>query len=256
MRASYPLRVDPPMSGTFDARCDDLAGVLTDLARSVAVDAEAAGRRVTAAAGRVVPGCDHAAVSLLHGDAGPLVGLAASTEVARRVDAFLWRTRQGPGLAAAFGRASCRAVDLTAERRWPAFAQATVRLTPVRSVLAIRLPGEGAAALGALSLYADRPGAFDDAAELVAGALAGHAALAVTAARQRERIENLDRALRSNREIGMAIGVLMARCGLDRDEAFAALREVSQRRNVKLRGVADHVTRTGELPGPAAQLCG
>jgi len=40
----------------------------------------------------------------------------------------------------------------------------------------------------------------------------------------------------------------MERFGLPPDQAFAVLRRVSQRRNVKLNCVAEELVRTGETP--------
>jgi hypothetical protein len=61
------------------------------------------------------------------------------------------------------------------------------------------------------------------------------------------RAANLDKALASNRWIGMAIGILMARHGLTEDQAFAALRRQSSRGNVRLLTLAERVLYAGEL---------
>lgn len=61
------------------------------------------------------------------------------------------------------------------------------------------------------------------------------------------RIANLERALASNRRIGMALGVLMARRGLTEEQAFELLRQQSSLRNVKLVSIADEVVYTGDL---------
>ena len=73
---------------------------------------------------------------------------------------------------------------------------------------------------------------------------AAHAELASA----RAQIEHLSRALESNRRIGMAIGIVMARHGLTPDEAFGALRMASQRSHRKLRDIAEDVVFTGEIP--------
>lgn len=59
---------------------------------------------------------------------------------------------------------------------------------------------------------------------------------------------NLQRALASNRQIGVAMGVLMAGGKLTEEQAFDRMREVSQRRNRKLRDIADEIVLTGALP--------
>jgi AmiR/NasT family two-component response regulator len=62
-------------------------------------------------------------------------------------------------------------------------------------------------------------------------------------------LEHLRAALVSARRIGAAIGILMGQQHLSDDDAFARLSETSQRANLKLRDVADHVRRTGTLDG-------
>jgi len=61
------------------------------------------------------------------------------------------------------------------------------------------------------------------------------------------QIENLRQALVTNRRIGMAMGILMARARLTEEQAFDRLRQVSQQRNVKLRDLAEQVIYTGDL---------
>ena len=59
---------------------------------------------------------------------------------------------------------------------------------------------------------------------------------------------NLERALSSNRQIGAAMGILMARLHLTDGQAFDLLRKTSQNRHRKLRDIAEEVMMTGELP--------
>jgi signal transduction histidine kinase/CheY-like chemotaxis protein len=61
------------------------------------------------------------------------------------------------------------------------------------------------------------------------------------------RSANLERALTSNRQIGAAVGILMAMHKLTSDRAFAMLREASNNTNCRLRDVADQVVLTGSL---------
>lgn len=62
--------------------------------------------------------------------------------------------------------------------------------------------------------------------------------------------ENLEVALTSNREISVAVGILMANHKITGAEAFERLRRASQASNRKLRTIAVEVARTGviELP--------
>ena len=61
------------------------------------------------------------------------------------------------------------------------------------------------------------------------------------------RADNLERALTSNRRIGMAIGILLERLHVPEEEAFELLREESMRQNVRLAQVAEQVVYTGTL---------
>jgi len=58
--------------------------------------------------------------------------------------------------------------------------------------------------------------------------------------------EELERALLTSRQIGMAIGILMERHRLTAEQAFSCLRDLSQQRNVKLRDVAGQIVHTGD----------
>lgn len=89
--------------------------------------------------------------------------------------------------------------------------------------------------------------------------LAARHAMLVDRARLRRRLTtaesraaHLQVALASNRRIGMAVGVLLARHGLTEDQAFERLREYSNHRNVRLAAVAEQVIYTGDLPAIVA----
>jgi ANTAR domain len=75
-----------------------------------------------------------------------------------------------------------------------------------------------------------------------------------TALVQRERLvrktENLYRALASNREIGAAMGILMARHQLTSDQAFDLLRRASQSAHRKVVAIAAEIIETGTLELP------
>jgi AmiR/NasT family two-component response regulator len=61
------------------------------------------------------------------------------------------------------------------------------------------------------------------------------------------RAVNLQRALQSNREIGVAMGILMQRNQFTRQQAFDVLRVASQSSNRKLADIASEVADTGTL---------
>jgi AmiR/NasT family two-component response regulator len=63
-----------------------------------------------------------------------------------------------------------------------------------------------------------------------------------------QNVANLEMAIASRTVIGQAEGILMERFGIAADQAFAALRRVSQHRNVKLNQVAEELVRTRQTP--------
>jgi len=104
-----------------------------------------------------------------------------------------------------------------------------------------------------LNVYSRQADAFTVWAQTVGLLLATHGALAVANARARERSEHLSRALLSNREIGVAIGILMATHRVSRDDALGLLRIASQHTNRKLADLASQVADMGELALPTPE---
>lgn len=202
--------------------------------------------RVTAATVAMVGGCDHAAISIVRRRGG-VETVAATDEVATVVDAIQYETGEGPCLTAIYEHATYLIDDLASDQRWPVFSRRAITETGVRCMLSFRLFVQGDT-LGALNLYSRRPAAFDESGRAVGTILAAHAAIAMSAARQMERVDQLEEALRSSREIGIAIGVLMNRGKIAQDEAFDRLRRSSQHLHRKLREIAADVVETGELP--------
>ena len=174
--------------------------------------------------------------------------MAPTDDVPTVVDAIQYETGEGSCLTAIYEHATHLVDDLATDERWPLFSRRAVEETGVRCMLSFRLFLQGDT-LGALNLYSRRPAAFDEHASAVGTVLAAHAAVAMSAAREHERAEQLESALQSSREIGMAMGVLMSRDSMSQDEAFDLLRRASQHLHRKLRDVAADVVETGELPG-------
>jgi GAF domain-containing protein len=226
-----------------------LAEVFAEIARQLEAQTspERTQNRVTRAAVATVDGCEHAAISIVRRRGG-IETVAATDDVPPRVDAIQYDTGQGPCLNAIAEHVTYVIDDLAEDDRWPLFSRRAVEETGVRSMLSFRLFLQGDT-MGALNLYSRRPAAFDEHTRAVGTVLAAHAAVALSAARSRERAVELQDALGSNREIGMAMGILMGRSGVTQDEAFALLRRASQQLHRKLREVAAEVVDTGALPG-------
>ena len=226
----------------------ELAELFAHIARDLQTETAPAqtAARIVAAAMHTVPGCNHAGISVVHRH-GRIDTTAASDDVAAAVDAIQYELGQGPCLETIRDHESYVICDLTTEDRWPSFSRRVVEETGVRSLLSFRL-FVGDDTLGALNLYSRQVNAFDQDARAVGAILAAHAAVAMSTVRERERAEHLARAVESNREIGMAMGVVMASGLQTPEQAFDMLRRASQRLNVKLRDIATAVVETGELP--------
>jgi hypothetical protein len=192
-----------------------------------------------------VPGAEWASVT--RGRNGTFVTLAATDPDAERLDRIQYELGTGPCVDAILEDTSFTSGELAEDRRWPEFARLATEATDVHSMLSFRLFVENDDLIAGLNLYSTRPHAFDDGAVLVGTVLATHGALAVAAAGARERAAGLQRALLSNRDIGVAMGVLMATYKITRDQAFSLLRVASQNSNRKLHEVAAEVADTGTL---------
>jgi GAF domain-containing protein len=145
-----------------------------------------------------------------------------------------------------------RTGDLRTDERWPEFGKRAYDQTGVLSMLAVRIFVEEDATAGmALNMYSTVPDAFSERDVVLAQLLAAHGALAVAAATARERTGHLEIALESNRDIGIAIGVLMTQYKITRESAFDLLRLASQHAHRKLAEIAHDVTETGTITLPS-----
>lgn len=205
---------------------------------------EATLTRITQTAVRAVTGCEHATLSVRQ--VGKIETQAPTGEPARRADALQYQLDEGPCLDAIRKVESCLVSDLLADSRWPEFCARATTVTGLRGVLSLRLFVQDEV-LGALNLYAAQPDAFDDSSHAVGAILAAHAAVAIRAARARAEAEHLQIALKTNRRIAMALGILMAHGRRTESEAWDLLRLSSSRLNIKLRELAAHVIEIGEF---------
>ena len=218
----------------------DPATVFTALAEIIYQGSEPAEvyAAICIAATLVVSGCDHASV-LIHRD-GKYVSVAATDQIAQRVDDFERSTCDGPCVDAIEEEIPQIEPDLTTPCQWPQLADLVVKETPVRGVMGFRLLVNQRKS-GALNLFSDTPNAFTKESAGQAIVLAAFASVAINAIAAGEDAATMRRGLVSNREIGKAIGMLMMLHGYSEDEAFAMLRRHSQHLNIKLAEVARHV---------------
>ena len=186
----------------------------------------------------------------------PPVTAACSDPLASQVDEVQYQMGDGPCLHAMRHAQQVRVDDLSTHGRWPRFARQAVALG-IRSCLALPLIADGAS-VGALNLYARRPGAFGPAETRRAERFAQHASGALTLALRMasctDRNDQLRSTIVSCAIIDQALGVIMATEHVPHDKAFAMLRTVSQNTNVKLRDLAASIvtSASGQPPRPAS----
>lgn len=196
-------------------------------------------RKIVAAGVSAIDACDHAGIDLVENRR--VTPVAPSDEFAATVARIQDETGEGPCLSAIEEHEVFYLEDLVRDERWPAFAARCRAETDISSVLGFRLYADEDT-MGALNLYAQRPHAFDAEAIAIGSVLAAHAAVAM--ATERRRLYLMD-AIENRDIIGQAKGVLMEREDLDADEAFALIRQASQRTNVKVRVVAEQIASRG-----------
>jgi GAF domain-containing protein len=190
------------------------------------------------AALHLVDGCDHASIMLRQGDR--YATAAASDDIARTIDRLEREVGEGPCVDAIEEEAAQLDGDLTVHAAWPRLRDRLVAGTPVRGMAGFRLLVDNRKA-GALNLFSDRPGALTQDSVDQAAVLAAFASVALMAATHKEQARTLREGLSSNREIGKAIGLMMAFHKVGDEEAFEILRKASQEMNIKLSEVAGQV---------------
>ncbi|MFC7487937.1 GAF and ANTAR domain-containing protein [Knoellia sp. CPCC 206453] len=192
------------------------------------------------AAVEIMPGADHACISTLHGNQ-QLVTRAATDDVARQMDQLESAAHEGPCLDSIVEDSVQHDPDIRGNSKWPRLAELTLSRTAVRGMVGYQLL-DGLSGRAALNVFSDTPGALTNESVDVGVVLAAFTSVALAAAERQLDAENLRRGLESNREIGKAMGLLMAAHKVSDDEAFQILRSASSRTNVKLAVLADRIT--------------
>lgn len=240
---SEPLSVDQAQADE-----DDLQTSLAKLAGLVAatLGLQELLTRVAGFAAKAIPGADGAGVTLLRSDRDDnrVEALAASAPFVSDIDQIQYEVlNEGPCITAALERRSVRSGSLGRETLWPRFGPRVGRLG-VHSVLSLPLllPDQ---VVGAINVYAHGKNVFDEHAAELGELFAAPAAVAVhnaqVLAQALALTAQLQAALASRPTIDQAIGLIRGRTGATADEAFARLRAISQKENIKLTVVAQRV---------------
>jgi GAF domain-containing protein len=220
-----------------------------DLARELARQPSLADtlQAIVQYAASTIDGAEHAAITVKRGNE-KYQTVAATGDLPLRVDAIQYETLEGPCLQALQEHHVFRSDDLATDQRWPVFGRRAADTTEVVSMMSHRLFLEDQDTIGALNLYSRKPAAFVQLEWTVLDDLATHCAVALATAAEREQNQHLRTALESNRDIGVAMGILMGTKLMTKQQAFDALRIASQHSHRKLREIAVEVSETGQLP--------
>ncbi|HYO38602.1 MAG TPA: ANTAR domain-containing protein [Nocardioidaceae bacterium] len=239
-----PVLVDPSAPAVVDPSTAQLFRALADVVY-VADDYSRVYEAIVRAAPHLVEGCHHASL-MLRVD-GRFVTVASSDSTAAQVDSIERELDEGPCLDAIKEQTVFHDADLADGSPWPRLTERVLADTPVRSMAGFRIrTGNGHD--GALNLFSDRSGGLSERAVDQGIVLASFITVALVASHERRSAQTLRSGLLSNREIGKAVGLMMAFHSIDDEAAFTMLRRTSQQMNVKLVEVArqvvdDHNTR-------------
>ncbi len=190
------------------------------------------------AAVRLVDGCDHASLMMIR--RGQPETVAASDDIAAFVDRLEREVGDGPCLDAIKDESAYVDSDLTDGSPWPTLHERVLAETPVRGMAGFRLINADQKT-GALNLFSDTAGTLTSRSVDQAILLVSFASVALLAAQEQQSARTLRAGLSSNREIGKAVGLMMAFHHVDDDTAFAILRQASQDMNLKIVDVAREI---------------
>ena len=198
-------------------------------------------RNITAAAVEVLPGVTASSITVRHAD-GRLETSAPTADVLLDVDAAQYQLQEGPCYEAAVDTVHITSPNLAADERFPRYAPVALR-AGFRAQAGIRL-FDTKTSSGALNLYSDTVGAFDDLGTL-SQLFAHQSAVALDYARQ---VDQLQEAVAARQLIGQAVGMVMERYDIDEARAFGFLARLSSHENLKLRLVAERLIRNADEP--------
>ena len=185
-----------------------------------------------------VPGFDHVGISVVH-RGGRIETKAATGQLVWELDTVQYELQEGPCVSALREAPLVVAGELRHDQRWPRYVPPAVGAGVVAQ-LAVQLHLNDET-LGGLNFYSTESEAVDPDAANVAELFAAHAALALGHAKRQSQLAD---AIESRKTIGTAIGLVMARYGIDQDRAFQFLVRASSTSNLKLRLIAEEIVQS------------
>jgi GAF domain-containing protein len=195
-------------------------------------------RQVAELARQSLPGAADASVTLVEPDRAYTVAFAGHRSLS--LDETQYDQGYGPCLEVAQGSGIILVPDMATETRWPVFASQALAVG-VQASLSVALPLQESV-VGALNIYATRPGAFDQPAIELARTFAGYAAVAIVNAHLYRSAatfaEDMRRAMETRAVIEQAKGIIIAQQRCTPEYAFELLTRLSQSSHRKLRDCA------------------
>lgn len=239
---------DHPEHGEDFRALAELAEVFTDLVAALRCGEASVltPERVVELALRCMPRAQHAAITGLVD--GRLCDLATSSGVPTALDRIRAETGEGPAFDLIEANDLVVADDLDDDPRWPRFSRRAVDETGVRSIVAYRLYFSSRHR-AALSFSSDWPYAFDEIAISTGAIFAAYASLAAGQELVVGEPVGPDRSAEVHREIGVAVGILVASSGLSSEAAYQRLHHASRLLGQSLPQAARHVIEHRRLPG-------
>ena len=228
----------------------ELVTTFAEVGREITARADGLGvlQGVIHATVRRIPGAEWVSITQYR---APNFQTVASTDPrATRADELQYALGSGPCLDAIVEDTIFRPDDIANDPHWPNYGRQVSEKFGVASMLSFRLEIEADDVVGCLNMYSRKRSAFSDADLPMGLLLATHAAWALATEIANNKAATLKNAVDSNREIGIAIGILMTTHKITREAAFDLLRITSQGSHRKLREVAADVMDTGILTVP------
>jgi hypothetical protein len=222
-----------------------IADIVRDLHARPETDADTVLAELAEHAAVEIPGAEYAGVTVTR-NLKTLETPAATHLYPILLDKIQQRNLEGPCLTSAWERETIHIADLENDLRWPAYRRDVLAETPIRSIMAFQM-FIADESIGALNVFAERPGAFGPESETIGLVFAAHSSVAWNSAR---RDAQFRAALASRDVIGQAKGMIMERYGVNAVQAFDMLRKLSQDSNTAVRKIAAQLVRQTD-PSPS-----
>lgn len=193
-------------------------------------------REVTEVAVELIPGADHAGVTVVRRRICDIEveSRAATGPVPRSFDTLQVEQGEGPYYASIWMQHAVRIDDVLTDCRWPLLSSALREFTPIRSTHSVQLYVTDLE-IGVLTVHSEQPDGLGVDTEEFAANLGVHAAMSLVGISRNARFRS---ALASQILIGQAKGMLMERHEVDDAAALTILRGWSLESKTPLVGVA------------------